>query len=216
MRIPKVLNYSALTDKELITLPEIEFNKPSYIMYDDKTRYKFINMVEKLVRSSLEYKELIAYLHSGLDMNYCMFFNNVSKEKGRRIRIEIHHIPFSLFDIVNIVLKKYETEELEIDPFVIAEEVMQLHYKGHVGLVPLSETVHQLYHKGRVFIPLQYVDKGFLLFYKEYKDYLKDYEDMLKHLIELSKRYESSQNSILQRHIIYINNIGYDATPNKL
>ena len=41
MRIPKVLNYSALTDKELITLPEIEFNKPSYIMYDDKTRYKF-------------------------------------------------------------------------------------------------------------------------------------------------------------------------------
>lgn len=216
MRIPKVLNYSALTDKELITLPEIEFNKPSYIMYDDKTRYKFINMVEKLVRSSLEYKELIAYLHSGLDMNYCMFFNNVSKEKGRRIRIEIHHIPFSLFDIVNIVLKKYETEELEIDPFVIAEEVMQLHYKGHVGLVPLSETVHQLYHKGRVFIPLQYVDKGFLLFYKEYKDYLTDYEDMLKHLIELSKRYESSQNSILQRHIIYINNIGYDATPNKL
>ena len=216
MRIPKVLNYSALTDKELITLPEIEFNKPNYIMYDDKTRYKFINMVEKLVRSSLEYKELIAYLHSGLDMNYCMFFNNVSKEKGRRIRIEIHHIPFSLFDIVNIVLKKYETEELEIDPFVIAEEVMQLHYKGHVGLVPLSETVHQLYHKGRVFIPLQYVDKGFLLFYKEYKDYLKDYEDMLKHLIELSKRYESSQNSTLQRHIIYINNIGYDATPNKL
>lgn len=217
MRIPRVLNYQAINNSEVVTLPEIEFNKPSYVMYDEKTRTKFIKMVENsIIRTSLEYKELIAYLHSGLDMNYCMFFNNVSKEQNKRAKIELHHIPFSLFDIVNIVLRKYETEELPIDPFKIGEEVMELHYKGMVGLVPLSKTVHQLYHRGDIFIPLQYVDKGFILFYKEYKDYMQDYEERLMHLITLSKDFDLGQNSILQKHLIYLNNLGYNAKPMRI
>lgn len=216
MRIPRVLNYDAITDKEVYTLPEMDFNKPTYVMYDEKTRTKFIKKVEKLIRSSLEYKEFINYLHSAYDMNYCMFFNNVSKEDGRRIKIEIHHIPFTLFDISNIVLKKYETEELPIDPLRIAEEIMELHYKGMVGLVPLSQTVHELYHRGDIFIPLQYVDKGFLLFYKEYKDYIHDYDEQLKRLIVLSKDFDLGKNSVLRKHLIYLNNLGYDAKPMKI
>lgn len=216
MRIPKINNYSSIGDTELRVIPNMEFVRPSYILYDEKARTKFIKKVEKIVRSSHEYRELIAYLHSGLDMNYCMFFNNVSKDKGRRVGIEIHHLPFSLFDIVNIILKKYEEEEIPFDPLIIAEEVMQCHYKGHVGLVPLSTTVHQLYHRGDIFIPLQYVDKGFLCFYQEYKPYLKDYEEMLKRLIILSKDFDLGKNSILRKHLIYLNNIGYESTPMKI
>ena len=213
MRIPKISNYSSINDKETIAIPETEFDKPSYIIYNEKTRTKFIKTVEKIIRSSLEYREFIAYLRTELGMNFCMFFNNVSREDIKNVGIEIHHIPFSLFDIVNIVLRKYETEELQIDPLVIADEVMKLHYKGMVGLVPLSITVHELYHRGDLFIPLQYVDKGFILFYQEYKDYMKEYEEMLKRLITLSKDFELKSNNILKKHLIYLDPEGYNQIP---
>lgn len=217
MRIPKVSNYHSINDKETMDLPKIEFTKPSYIFYDEKSRVKFVKKVERIVRNSLEYRELIAYLHSGLGMNYCQFFNNVSKDLSPKVGIEIHHIPFSLFDIVSIILKKYEKEEIPIDPLAIAEEVLVYHYKGMVGLVPLSTTVHQLYHRGDIFIPLQYVDRGFFLFFKEFKDYMEGYEDMLRSLITLSKNYDMTKNnSILSKHMIYINNEGYDSIPEKI
>ena len=213
MRIPKISNYSSISDKETLFIPETEFDKPSYIMYNEKTRSKFIKSVEKIIRSSLEYREFINYLRSELGMNFCMFFNNVSRDDIKNIGIEIHHIPFSLFDIVNIVLRKYETEELTIDPLVIADEVMRLHYEGKVGLVPLSITVHELYHRGDLFIPLQYVDKGFILFYQEYKDYMKEYEEMLKRLIVMSRNFDLKENTILKKHLIYLDPEGYNQVP---
>ena len=213
MRIPKISNYSSISDKETLFVPETEFDKPSYIIYNEKTRSKFIKSVEMIVRSSLEYREFIAYLRAELGMNFCMFFNNVSRDEIKNLGIEIHHIPFSLFDIVNIVLRKYEAEEMTIDPLVIADEVMQLHYRGMVGLVPLSVTVHELYHRGDLFIPLQYVDKGFILFYQEYKDYMKEYEEMLKRLINLSKDFDLGSNSILRKHLIYLDPEGYNQIP---
>lgn len=213
MRIPKISNYSSISDKETLFIPETEFDKPSYIMYNEKTRSKFIKSVEKIIRSSLEYREFISYLRAELGMNFCMFFNNVSRDDIKNIGIEIHHIPFSLFDIVNIVLRKYETEELTIDPLVIADEVMRLHYEGKVGLVPLSITVHELYHRGDLFIPLQYVDKGFILFYQEYKDYMKEYEEMLKRLIVMSRNFNLNENTILKKHLIYLDPEGYNQVP---
>lgn len=213
MRIPKISNYSSISDKETLFIPETEFDKPSYIMYNEKTRSKFIKSVEKIIRSSLEYREFISYLRTELGMNFCMFFNNVSRDDIKNIGIEIHHIPFSLFDIVNIVLRKYETEELTIDPLVIADEVMRLHYEGKVGLVPLSITVHELYHRGDLFIPLQYVDKGFILFYQEYKDYMKEYEEMLKRLIVMSRNFNLNENTILKKHLIYLDPEGYNQVP---
>lgn len=213
MRIPKISNYSSISDKETLFIPETEFDKSSYIMYNEKTRSKFIKSVEKIIRSSLEYREFISYLRAELGMNFCMFFNNVSRDDIKNIGIEIHHIPFSLFDIVNIVLRKYETEELTIDPLVIADEVMRLHYEGKVGLVPLSITVHELYHRGDLFIPLQYVDKGFILFYQEYKDYMKEYEEMLKRLIVMSRNFNLNENTILKKHLIYLDPEGYNQVP---
>ena len=150
-------------------------------------------------------------------MTYDMFFNNISKDKGKRIKIEIHHIPFTLYDIASIVLKKYEAENLPIDPLMIAQEIMMLHYQGFVGLVPLSTTVHQLYHRGDIFIPLQYVDKGFVLFYQAYKPYMSEYESTLIKLVALSKRFDGTNaNQILLKHLIYLKNFGYSSVPDRL
>lgn len=217
MRIPKISNYSSIDDKETVELPEVEFNKTSYILYDNKVRHKFIRMVENIVRSSYEYKRFIQYLHTNLDMTYDMFFNAISKDKGKRVKIEIHHIPFSLYDIASIVLKKYEAEDLPIDPLMMAEEIMMLHYQGFVGLVPLSTTVHQLYHRGDIFIPLQYVDKGFVLFYQAYKPYMEEYEAMLIKLVTMSKQFDMlNANQVLVKHLIYLKNFGYSSVPERL
>ena len=213
MRIPKIQNYHDGAPKETIEIPQTEFSKPAYIFYTEKTRMKYIKNVEKIVRSSMEYRNLIAYLKGSLGMDFCMFFNNVSMEKGRRVGIEIHHIPFSLFDIVNIIVKKREAEKASLDPLDVSEEVVRLHYEGKVGLVPLSTTVHQLYHRGDIFIPLQYVDKGFLAFYHEYKEYTRDYTEMLVKLIKMSKDFDLAENSVLKRKLIYLDNDGYDSTP---
>lgn len=217
MRIPKISNYSSIPDKVVLDLPETEYNKPSYIMYDNKIRSKFIKKVESIVRTSYEYKRFIEFCHLSLGMNYDMFYNNVSKDKARRVTIEIHHIPFSMYDIVATVLRKYEEEDIPIDPYTIAEEVVTLHYKGMVSLVPLSTTVHELYHRGDIFIPLQYVDKGFVLFYQAYKPYLADYEPMLIKLVTLSKAFDiKTANPILKRQLVYLNNEGYSSTPERL
>ena len=217
MRIPKIYNYTSFDDKETVILPESEYNKPTYIMYDDRTRFKFIKTIEKYVRGSYEYKQLIEYLHSQLGMTYDMFFNNVSKSTSKRISIEIHHLPFTLYDIVNVILTKFEAEDIPLDPYAIAEEVTMCHYKGMVTLVPLSVTVHQLYHRGDIFIPVQYMDKGFVKFYQTYKPYMKDYEGMLIKLVAMSKAFDiKTANSILRKHLIYLENFGYVSIPKVL
>lgn len=216
MRIPRISNYSTINERETIDIQTPDFYRPTYTFYTDKIRDKFIKNVERTIRTSIEYRELIEYLHDGLGMTFCAFLNNVSKEKGRKIKIEIHHFPFSLYDIVNIVLRRREAENLSFDPLDIAEEVLELHYRGIVGLIPLSETAHQLFHRGDLFIPLQYVDRGFLVFYKEYHPYMKEYEDMLKKLTIMSKNFDLSKNKILNKHLIYLNNVGYTAAPVKI
>lgn len=225
MRIPKIKHYT--TESEVVTQPveELLISKTFYNFGNNKEKVKFIKTTEVLIRSSLEYRELIQYLGSKLGMNYCSFFHNVSKEKyGKaRIRIELHHEPFTLYDIVNIVLTKHlmESEDTStISMLDIAEEVMGLHYDGYVGLVPLSQTVHELVHSGTMFIPLQFIDKGFNTFYLRYKDYIEEpLKQMLITKLNLSKEYAANPEQfteILRKKYIYVVNDNYESVPERL
>ena len=69
------------------------------------------------------------------------------------IKIEIHHYPFSLRDIVEIVIRKREYYKESLSVQMTAKEVMMLHYKLIIGLIPLSQTVHELAHSSRLFVP---------------------------------------------------------------
>ena len=106
----------------------------------DKDKYAFINDCEQMIRTSMEYKQYIEYLKEYRDMTKCKIFTNIEgKRKGRnKIRIEIHHEPFTLYDIVNTVVNKHIACEWDLNYFSIASEVMDLHYRNLVGLIPLS------------------------------------------------------------------------------
>ena len=111
-----------------------------------KEQKKFIKSTETLIRSSLEYKTYIKFLKDNLDMNRCAVLKNIKNGDGKRYRIEIHHEPFTLFDIVETVINRRLDEGEDINALHVADEVMELHYEGHIGLIPLSVTMHELVH----------------------------------------------------------------------
>lgn len=204
MRVPKIEHYD---DKDKVTYVHLE--KPMVIprlpvIHNEKQRDKLIKTIERMVRSSLEYKDLIKYLRTYIDMNECEFFHNVNNKKRKGV-IEIHHEPFDLYTITSLVMTKQEKEMGYIDELVVAEEVMRIHYMGVIGLVPLSITPHELVHAGKLVIPLNCVYGRFNEFVRMYYDELKDtpYLDMLKDKIELTKKFTTKDLSILTVRYIY-------------
>lgn len=195
-----------LPDKiNLINIPEFE-----YIVYDvnDEKEYeKYIKDVETQVRRSFEYRQFIKYLRETVGMNKCAFLQNVSNEETFDIKIELHHYPFSLRDIADIVFRKrsYYKESLEIQ--MVAKEVMECHYKLIVGLISLSETVHELAHSHRLFIPVDHVIGRYKVFVELYKPFIEP--EMLETLDRIEK-YTLEQSQIGSTNIIDQNQISYD------
>jgi hypothetical protein len=154
------------------------------LFIDPKENIKFIKTVERIVRSSMEYKLWNGTLRK-LGMQNCSFFGNVSDEDAD---IEIHHYPFSLYSIVQIVMDEMFSRVPSITTFSVANEVMKIHFEGLIGVVPLSETVHEAAHNGNVFIPLYQVFGDYFAFVEYYKSFITedDFESLMK-LVEMTK-----------------------------
>ena len=89
-------------------IPVLEFE--DYDLMDDKDREKYIKDLERCVRSSYEYRSMISYLREYMNMNSCSFIPAVTNESSRKVKIEIHHSPFTLRDICCIILNKRMTQ----------------------------------------------------------------------------------------------------------
>lgn len=142
----------------------------------DKERKKFIDRVERIIRSSLEYKDYIGFLKENVGLDSCIFFQNVSQGKKKsHISLEMHHEPLTLYDYVDIVLSKYQYEGLPINDLDIADEVMKIHYENKVGLVPLSKTAHEMVHNSeKLSVPLNMCYGNYSKFLDEYDQYVPD------------------------------------------
>lgn len=209
MRVPKVEHYSGKSSK----VKHVHLEKPIIIprlpvITTEKQKYKLIKTIESLTRNSMEYKDLIKYLRTNMNMDECEFFPNFKAGKKRGM-IEIHHAPYDLYTITWIVMEKQEQEKGYIDEFDVAEEVMRLHYEGKVGLIPLSITAHELVHDGKLIVPLNCVRGKFVEFTRDYYPYIKniskdvDIISMLQENIELTKKLTSKDLSILDVQYVY-------------
>ena len=146
----------------LINIPEFEYQ--IYDTNDEKEYEKYIKDVESQVRRSFEYRQFIKYLRETMGMNKCAFLQNVSNEETFDIKIELHHYPFSLRDISDIVFRKRSYYKESLDIQMVAKEVMECQYKLIVGIISLSETVHELAHSHRLFVPLDKVVGRYKMF----------------------------------------------------
>jgi len=205
MRLPDLENYKNDSLFETVKIKDVPKIEPHINILTDRDKVKFIKKIEQTVRSSMEYKEYIAFLRKYIDMTQCSYFNNITKKDGAKVSIEIHHEPFTLFDITQIILEKWIQNEQKLNPILIAEEVMKVHFQNKVGLIPLSITVHDLVHMGKVFIPLQSVKGEFIEFLQEYEPYIsQDLLDMLEIKLSMSKDVAAQDTSILEKKYIYL------------
>ena len=176
-------------------------------------RDKLITRIEKMVRNCYEYRELISFLKEEMNLDHCILFTNITYDIAS---IEFHHI-FTLYDIVDTVLRKHEVlyGEDNINAFEVANEVMRIHYESRVLLVPVTKVVHDLIHQGEVFIPLQVASQsGFgnwRLFLSIYKPYMSDeFISRFKNYVkESTKVTEDFQLPIIQRRYTYLHVDGF-------
>lgn len=186
------------------------------IISNDKQRDKFIKRVERVVRSSTEYRDYIQFLKEHIGLNQCVFFQNISQDKteGRRkkVTLEIHHEPFTLYDIVKAVITKYEDDGLPLNDLLIANEVLELHYENKVGLVPVSKTAHEMVHETtKLFIPLTMCYGNYSSFLEEYDGYDIEYlYDKLERKMDMTKNITPETFDALKRQFTYIEVDGFD------
>ncbi len=200
--LEKYNNENLIEKREIVDVPTVERH---IAVISDRDKVKLIKTIERVVRGSQEYKQYVAFLRKEIDMTMCSYFTNISKKDGAKVSIEIHHEPFTLFDITQIVLERWIQEGEKLNPILIAEEVMKLHYQGKVGLIPLSLTVHDLVHMGKIFIPLQNVYGDFISFLEEYEPYIsQDLQDILEIKLQMSRDADAQDQSILEKKYIYL------------
>jgi hypothetical protein len=203
MLVPKIETFNKQTEEQgnIVNVESIGIKGDFYnleIHYEEKARQKFIKYIEKIIRRSYEYRAYIGFLKNELNITKCTFLPMIDINEIKKVGLEFHHYPYTLFDIVSIVLDEHILVRGEkfINPFDIAEEVMELHFQNYIGLVPLTTTVHELVHSGKIFVNLKYVFGNYNKFINLYSSASSDsYKQMLTNLEQLSEK-EDREGSI--------------------
>lgn len=206
-----------MAKKDLIDVVVIDKFEPmdySLTIGNEREKTKIIKRIERHIRSSLEYRDYIAFLRENVGMDACAFFNNINKDTSRSLRIEIHHTPFTLYDYVKIVVQKYMAEGIPLNDLYIAEEVMNLHYKNQVGLIPLSKTLHLIVHgdnADKLVIPAYMIFGDYKQFIEEYQDYMDDYDfTKVEEMIKKTKELKEDSYEILEKKYDYLKVDGFE------
>ena len=140
-------------------------------IYSSSRVNRFIKSVERMIRNSDEYKEYIGYLHSSSNFfNKDNVLSNITQDVAE---IEIHHYPISLYDLVDIILTKNISIKQKVTSFDISREIMELHAKNMVGLIPLCTTNHELAHANILGISKDQIFGDYNKFVKENEKYIR-------------------------------------------
>ena len=155
--------------------------------YDDKAVKQFVKSVEKLIRTSKEYKMYIELLRTNIfALNHDSIMSNITTAD---VDLEFHHTPFTLYDIIEIVMLHKITNKEKFTSFSIAKEVMNLHFKHKIGLTPLTRTTHELAHSGNLFISKKQI-------FGDYHSFMNDYSDGISmNLMQKVAAMENMSNS---------------------
>jgi hypothetical protein len=211
VKIPKLSKNQYKPESGEISIVKIDnFGKASFYERDlreQKQFIKFVKNVEKIVRGSIEYKRYVGYLKNELNIKQCTFLPQVNIEEIKGVGLEFHHYPFTLYDIVSIVVNQYLAQRtLHISPFLIANDVMELHYENKVGLIPLSKTVHDLAHAGEIMIPLNLIFGDVKGFIEKYQlGMTEENRSSLRTLIQMTQKLgEDYKPDVLNKNITHI------------
>ena len=190
------------------------FDKEQYDLTDEKSFSYYISDLEKIVRTSFEYRILMRNLKNVKGMDVCSVLDNVTSRDNKKVKIEIHHSPFTLYDICYTVVRKRQRCNEDMNIQLVANEVIYLHWIGLVGLIPLSKTVHDLVHKAYYFIPTDRVRGNYKGFLEAYRDYMTpDLIETIGAIEEATRLYNNQQMQMFNQHRLYVNSNGSYGLP---
>lgn len=209
MRDPDNLIQVPLNVDHTIYLNELpEFDIEDYDLFDDKKFKKFMEDLKRMIRKSFEYQTMVQYMRENMDMNQCAFYSNVNNIDTAKIKIHLHHDPLSLHDISLIVFNKRVAYQESLDIELVAKEVMFLHYLLMIGLIPLSETAHQLVHNNYLFVPTTNVLGNYREFVNLYKPFFPPEQlDVLERIENLTLT-TTINKEILEKNFVYVDCTG--------
>jgi hypothetical protein len=209
MRNPENINRLDITDTKtdtikLSSIPEFEIE--DWDLSDPKQFKKYINTIEKIVRGSFEYRQFVGFLRDYVGMNKCSIYERITNQDSFKVKIHIHHEPITLYDIVIAVYNRRAANREPLSEDMVAKEVMYQHYMLRVGLIPLSETVHELVHNQFIFIPTTAVFGKYWELVDIYHDYMEpETLDTLKKIEEISTNFNMDENKkVLETHMIHL------------
>lgn len=183
------LTFTEVDGKPVIMSDNSPFPESFYFngFYEEREYKKFIKNIEKLIRTSDEYRNYIEQLHTTIT---ALNVDNVlSYITSNDATIEFHHYPFTLYDVVDIVTVQKFFEQVDFTSFSIAKEVLELHHKNLIGLVPLSKTNHELAHAGELFLSAKQIFGEYKKFMKRYPEGInQDLHEKIKQLNELTEK----------------------------
>jgi len=136
-------------------------------------------------------------MKNSFDLKRCAVLSNL--DMSDNLSLEMHHCPLTLFDIISIVINYRFSQSKKVTTFSIADEVINLHLKGAVGVVPLSISIHQMVHERSVIIHPAMVSGNYLEFIRSYANGID--EEMflkIKNFLEISE--EALNNSLKNLH----------------
>ena len=221
MLVPNNITVGDLAEIELLRKDvsekdvEESFESLNFTYFSDfenpKSLIKFIKKVEKLIRGSYEYRKFVEAYKNVFSVENCAFFKNI-KTGEKTASIELHHYPFTLYDITEIEIKKQSNLfTSKVNAMLIAEEVMRLHYNGLIGIIPLSKTVHQLAHSGEIFINLQLIKTDYQAYIIANSNFID--EELISKIKQIEKLSEGDvilSQEVLKRRVTMIEDKAVD------
>lgn len=186
-------NITVSSDNQLFNISY--YKDKDYFMNMDNY-VKFIKACEHTIRKHPDYDNVITSIRED-HMEHCQVLGNISRYDAT---LEIHHGPMlTLFDycaiIINYLLAK---NKKDITTFKVSKIIIDEHLEGNIQVVVLSKTVHQLIDTGEIFINLDQGIGNIEKFLDRYHEGLDDgYIDKINKYIDLSKKFQSTDNNIL-------------------
>lgn len=204
----------------MLDLPNIEFKKPiknptidsdtslyTLPFYKDTDYFSnldnfisFIKAVESLVRTSKYYSRYIKYLKEDVGLNFCQVLSNIKQEdETSDVTIEMHHGPIlTLFDYVSIVIDHMLYNDKKINTYLIADIILEEHFKNNIQVVMVSKTVHEEIHLNNIFISTKQAFGNLNAFIEKYKDGISDEQlNKINKYIKLCEEHDSYDKGIL-------------------
>jgi len=167
---------------------------------------KLINYFEKIIRKSYEYKQYIGYLKNELDITQCAITPSLDI-KEFDISLEFHHYPITLYEIVDTLLREelytIPSTQNTVNMFEVMEKVMAEHYRGNIGLVPLTKTHHEMAHNGSIKIPVDSINGNFTKFVQDHKKYMSpELLDKIETAMSITREEADEFNKKLEKNIL--------------